>query len=200
LVLVQRGVPCLECRGHEVLHLRWTLLPQHIGYPVPPTRRAGVEVYAPSDHYTAVGFGRTYTIPSGGVYNDVSLVEMNPWKKLDGNGWQHIPDNPVAAAVGDGACLGGAKHGISTCGAVTATGVRQNLDGYPRIVEVTTASFCVVGGDSGGAVYNDGGALGIEISRDATHNDTGTGTCSSSFIPIGRVLDVLRKQNPSLTI
>jgi hypothetical protein len=161
---------------------------------------SGVDIYTPSDHSTPIGFERTYTIPNGGTYNDVSLVEMYPRKKLDGNGWQHIPDNPVAAAVGDGACLAGAKHGMSTCGAVTATGVRQTLEGYPWMVDVTTASFCAVGGDSGGAVYNDGGALGIEISRDAAHNDTGTGTCSSSFIPIGRVLDVLRRENPSLTI
>jgi hypothetical protein len=160
----------------------------------------GVYIYSPLDHYTAIGFERTYTIPTGGMYNDVSLVEMYLGKKLEGNGWQHIPDNPVAAAVGDGACLAGSKHGMSTCGAVTATGVRQNLDGYPWMVDVTIASFCAVGGDSGGAVYNDGGALGIEISRDAAHNDTGTGTCSSSFIPIERVLLVLRQQNPSLTI
>jgi hypothetical protein len=162
---------------------------------------AGVDVYAPSDHHTAVGFERTYTIPSGGRYDDVSLVEMYPGKKLDGNGWQHIPDNPVAAAVGDPACLVGYRHVDSNCGAVTATGVRQHLTGYPWMVEVTTASFCALGGDSGGAVYNAGGALGIEMSRDAAHNDAGTpGTCSSSFIPIGRVLQLLGGEETSLTI
>jgi hypothetical protein len=161
---------------------------------------AGVNVYTPSNHDTAIGFERTYTIPVGGRYDDVSLIEMYPGKRLDGNGWQHIPDVPSAPVVGDGACLAGYRHDSSSCGTVTATGLRQTLDGYPWTVEVNTASFCALGGDSGGAVYNDGGALGIEIARDAAHNDTGTGTCSSSFIPIGQVLDVLHQDTPSLTI
>jgi hypothetical protein len=161
---------------------------------------AGVEVYAPSDHLTAVGFERTYTIP-GGTYEDVSLVEMYPGKRLDGNGWQHIPDNPVNAAVGDQACLVGFKHDTANCGAVTGAGVRQSITGYPWMVDVTTASYCAHPGDSGGAVYNSRGALGIGISADTEHNDGRLqGPCSSSFIPIGRVLDILRHDNPSLTI
>jgi Trypsin len=131
----------------------------------------------------------------------VSLVEMFPGKKLYGNGWQHIPDNPVAAAVGDGACLVGYRHDTANCGAVTATGVRQTVTGYPWMEDVTTASFCAHPGDSGGAVYNSSGALGIEISADTGHNEPGTpGACSSSFIPIGQVLEILREDNPSLTI
>jgi hypothetical protein len=162
---------------------------------------AGVDVYTPSDHDTPIGFERTHTIPSGGTYDDVSLVEMYPGRKLNGNGWQHIPDNPVAVAVGDEACLAGYRHDNSSCGAVTATAVRQNLNGYPWMVDVATASFCALGGDSGGAVYNSSGAIGIEVSRDAEKNDAGMGgACSSAFIPIARVLGTLRQENPSLTI
>lgn len=160
----------------------------------------GIDVYAPSDHRTPVGFERTYTIPSSDRYDDVSLVEMYAGKKLDGTGWQHIPDNPVVGAIGDQACLVGYRHGTSNCGTVTATGVRQTLEGYPWMVNVSTASFCALSGDSGGAVYNGSGALGIEISRDSVQNDTGTGACSSSFIPIALVLEILHKENPSLTI
>jgi hypothetical protein len=162
---------------------------------------AGVEVYSPSDHSTAVGFERTYTIPSNGRYDDISLVEMDPGKKLYGNGWQHIPDNPVAAVVGDRACLVGDRHDTANCGAVTATGVRQTATGYPWTENVSSASFCAHPGDSGGAVYNSSGALGIEITLDEAHNELGTpGACSSSFIPIGLALQILRQDNPSLTI
>jgi hypothetical protein len=84
--------------------------------------------------------------------------------------------------------------------ATVLAGVQQTLDGYPWMVNVSTASFCALGGDSGGAVYNGAGALGIAISRDAARNDTGSGSCSSSFIPIALVLQILHKDNPSLTI
>lgn len=162
---------------------------------------SGVEIYNPSDHSTAVGFELTYTIPSGGIYDDVSLVEMFPGQKLYGTGWEHIPDNPVAGAVGDQACLVGDRHDASNCGAVTATDVRQTVTGYSWLEDVTTASYCAHPGDSGGAVYNSNGALGIEVTGDAAHNEPGTpGDCSSSFIPIGRVLGVLHENNPSLTI
>lgn len=162
---------------------------------------AGVLVYRPSDHSTAIGFEHTYTNPGGGLYDDVSLVQMFPGKRLDGNGWQQIPDIPVVAAVGDQACLVGYRHDNANCGAVTATGVRQGLIGYPWVVDVNTASFCAHPGDSGGAVYNSTGALGIEISYVAADNDPGMpGPCSSSFIPIGQVLDILRPNTPSLTM
>ena len=162
---------------------------------------AGVQIYSPSDQHTAVGFELTYTIPNGGRYDDVSLVEMYPGKKLYGNGWQHIPDKPVAAAVGAQACLVGYRHKTANCGAVTATGVRETVNGYPWTEDVSTASYCSHPGDSGGAVYNSSGALGIELTADEAHNEPGTsGACNSSFIPIGLVLQILREHNPSLTI
>lgn len=162
---------------------------------------AGVEIFSPSNQHDAVGFEHTYTIPTGNQYEDVSLVEMYPGKKLHGNGWQHIPDNPVSAAVGERACLAGYRHDKTNCGAVTATGVRQTMDGYPWTENVATATFCAHPGDSGGAVYNSRGALGIEISADLARNEPGKpGPCRSSFIPIGPVLQVLREQNPSLTM
>ncbi len=160
---------------------------------------AGAQIYAPSDHYAPVGFERTYTIP-GETYDDVSLVEMYPGRKLDGHGWQHIPDKPTVGVAGDSVCLAGYRHGTSSCGMVTDTGVRMQLNDYPWLVTVSTASFCALAGDSGGAVYNDAGAVGIEISRDTVLNDSGVGTCRSAFIPIGRVLEILRQQNPSLAM
>jgi hypothetical protein len=126
---------------------------------------------------------------------------MYPGEKPYGLGWQHITDNSVSAAVGDGACLVGSRHDSANCGAVTATGVRQTVNGYPWTEDVSTASFCAQPGDSGGAVYNSSGALGIEITADAARNEPGTpGACKSSFIPIEKVLDILREHNPSLTI
>lgn len=162
---------------------------------------AGVEIYSPANQWTPVGFELTYTIPSAGRYDDVSLIEMYPGRKLDGNGWQHIPDNPVLAAKGDSACLVGYRHTTADCGAVTATGVHETVTGYPWMEDVSTASYCAHPGDSGGAVYNSSGALGIELTTDEAHNEPGTsGACSSSFIPIGKVLKILRQRNPSLTI
>ncbi|MFZ3306619.1 MAG: hypothetical protein WA227_23930, partial [Mycobacterium sp.] len=105
------------------------------------------------------------------------------------------------AVVGDRACLVGYRHDTANCGAVTATGVRQTATGYPWTENVSSASFCAHPGDSGGAVYNSSGALGIEITLDEAHNELGTpGACSSSFIPIGLALQILRQDNPSLTI
>lgn len=160
---------------------------------------AGVEVFTPSDHSSPVGFERTYTIPSESGYDDISLVEMFPGKKLDGNGWQHIPNNPVAAVVGDEACLVGHRNDTARCGVVRAEGVRQTLTGYPWMINVTTASFCLHQGDSGGAVYNSSGALGIGISYGHLDSDS-PDACSSSFIPIAQVLEILRQEHPSLTI
>ena len=160
---------------------------------------AGVEIYTSSNHSSPVGFERTYTIP-GDTYDDVSLVEIFPGRRLDGIGWQHVPDNPTTGALGDPVCLAGYRHDTPACGTVTGTGVQMRLGDYPWTVSVSTASFCALAGDSGGAVYNDTGAVGIEVSRDTAHNDSGAGTCSSAFIPIRRALDVLRQQKPSLTL
>jgi hypothetical protein len=162
---------------------------------------AGLNVYTPSDHQTPVGFERTYTLPSNNMYNDVSLVEMYPGKKLDGTGWQHIPDTPVAAAVGDQACLVGLNHDKSNCGLVTATESHEKTIGYPWMEVLTDASYCAYPGDSGGAVYNSSGALGIETTANIKQNAPGTpGACSSTFFPVGRILWILRQDNPSLTI
>lgn len=160
---------------------------------------AGLQIYAPSDHDAPVGFELTYTIP-GGNYDDVSLVEMYPGRNLDGVGWQHVPNAPTSGAIGDPVCLAGYRHRTSRCGLITGTGVQMHLNDYPWLITVSTASFCALAGDSGGAVFNDTGAVGIEVSRDALHNDSGEGTCSSAFIAIGRVLGILRQQHPSLTL
>jgi Protein of unknown function (DUF2510)/Trypsin len=162
---------------------------------------AGLYVYTRSDHQTPVGYERTYTIPTNGMYNDVSLVEMYPGKKLAGNGWQHIPDTPIASAVGDQACLVGLNHDKANCGTVTGIAVRQTLTGYPWTDVLNDASFCGYHGDSGGAVYNNSGALGIFISFDEKQNDPNTpGACRSTFLPIGRILAILRQDTPTLTI
>jgi hypothetical protein len=161
---------------------------------------AGVEIYSPSDHVIPVGFERTYTIPGSGTYDDVSLVEMYPGRKLAGIGWQHIPDNPVSGAVGDQACLLGFRHDTSNCGTVTGVDVHQTVTGYPWTEDVSTASYCAHPGDSGGAIYNGSGALGIGVTAVTAQNESRTpGPCSSSFIPILRVLDIFRHDDPMLT-
>ncbi|UQX13444.1 S1 family peptidase [Candidatus Mycobacterium methanotrophicum] len=159
----------------------------------------GIYIYTPTDHTHPIGFERSFTIPSNGWYDDVSLVEMYPGKTLHGEGWQHIPDNPTTAAVGDKACLIGFRHNKTNCGTVTQTDASLTETGYPWNSMATRASYCSHPGDSGGAIYNDHGALGIEITG-SKHNEPGTpGACRSAFIPIDRALKVLRKSIPSLS-
>ncbi|SKS13994.1 Trypsin [Mycobacteroides abscessus subsp. bolletii] len=161
-----------------------------------------LNVYSPSDHVHAVGFERIYPKPRNGWYTDVSLVQMYPGKKLYGEGWQHIPNAPSTADVGDAACLVARyNHAKPNCGKVTATGVELTINGYDSTTAATSASYCAHSGDSGGAVYNRTGALGIEITGDPDHNEPGTaGACRSSFVPIGHVLRFLRRFEPSLVI
>ncbi|WP_156024499.1 S1 family peptidase [Smaragdicoccus niigatensis] len=159
----------------------------------------GLNIYAPSNHNEAVGWETIYTNPSNGMYVDVALIEMYADSKLDGTGWPNIPDNPVDAAVGDSACLAGNRHDSAICGTVTAVGANEQMIGYPWTEAVTFASYCGLPGDSGGAVYNAKGALGIHISADDEQNGTGE-NCSSQFIPLSLVLYELRLTVPSLTI
>ena len=162
---------------------------------------AGVEIYDPSNHSTPIGYESIYTNPANGRYDDIALVTMFPGAKLSGNGWQHIPDNPVNVAVGDSVCLDGDRHTNSNCGTVTGVGVSSTLTGYPWTATVDTANFCAQHGDSGGAVYNNNGAVGILIAVGDQNALPGpVGSCYSTFVPIGVALQILRTQQPSLTI
>jgi hypothetical protein len=162
---------------------------------------AGVEIYDPSNHSTPIGYESIYTNPANGFYDDIALVTMFPGAKLSGNGWQHIPDNLVTVAVGDSACLDGDRHANSNCGTVSGVGVTSTLTGYPWSVTVDTANFCGEHGDSGGAVYNNNGAVGIFISLGDQNALPGpAGSCYSTFVPLGVALGILRIQQPSLTI
>lgn len=158
-------------------------------------------IYSPSNHTTPVGFERTYPQPGDGWYTDISLVEMYPGRKLHGEGWEHIPDGPATAYVGDTACLVGFRHDKANCGKITETDAVITEDGYRWSTSATKASYCSHHGDSGGAVYNSNGALGIGITGSDEHNEPGTpGECRSSFIPIRSVLKFLRNLHPSLAI
>jgi Trypsin len=162
---------------------------------------AGVEIYDPSNHSTPIGYESIYTNPANGHYDDIALVTMFPGAKLSGNGWEHIPDNPVNVAVGDSVCLDGDRHTNSNCGTVTGVGVSSTLTGYPWAVTVDTANFCAQHGDSGGAVYNNNGAVGILIAVGDQNALPGpAGSCYSTFVPIGVALQILRMQQPSLTL
>jgi hypothetical protein len=162
---------------------------------------AGVEIYDPSDHSTPIGYESVYTNPANGRYDDIALVTMFPGAKLSGNGWEHIPDNPVTVAVGDSVCLDGDRHTNSNCGTVTGVGISSGLAGYPWSVTVDTANFCGEHGDSGGAVYNSNGAVGILIGVGDQNALPGpAGSCYSTFVPLGVALGILRTQQPSLTI
>ena len=161
----------------------------------------GVDIYAPSNHHRPVGFERLYTIPADGWYDDVSLVEMYPGKELSGHGWEHIADRPTSPDVGDSACLVGFRHEKSNCGEVTETDATITEKGYRWKSRVFRTSYCSHPGDSGGAVYNRYGALGIGVTGDKRHNEPGTpGACRSSFVPIGVALRIFRKTYPSLSI
>ena len=107
-----------------------------------------------------------------------------------------------SCSVGLPACLVGHRHDKSNCGSVTATDTTEQISGYLwKSVGVAEASYCSHPGDSGGAVYNSGGVVGINITGDSDHNEPGTpGDCSSGFIPIGRMLSIFRKSYPTLTI
>ncbi|MGH3955392.1 MAG: hypothetical protein ACRDTI_15305 [Mycobacterium sp.] len=84
---------------------------------------------------------------------------------------------------------------------VTATGGTLTISGYPWKSTVTRTSYCGHPGDSGGAVYNRNGALGIEITVDPDHNEPGApGGCQNSYVPISRALTIFRKRHPSLSI
>ncbi|SKK24997.1 endopeptidase [Mycobacteroides abscessus subsp. massiliense] len=162
-----------------------------------------LDIYTPTDHDRPVGFEETYPKGKDGWYTDISLVKMYPRKKLDGYGWQHIPDDPIINDVGDTACLIGLNHSKANCGTVTETSTEVQIIGFPWSTAVTRSSYCSHPGDSGGAVYDrqGNGALGINITGSRKHNEPGTlGACQSSYIPIGRALRFLRQFHPSLSI
>ncbi len=159
-----------------------------------------LNIYSPGDRNRRVGFERLHTVP-GDTYDDLSLVQMFDGEKLSGYGWERIPNKPVAASVGDRVCLVGQKHSKPNCGKVTQVSLQIAMKGYPWPSRVTRANYCGHAGDSGGAVYNSTGALGINIAGDTEHNEPGTpGDCSSDFVPISVALRIFRKAIPSLTI
>ncbi|WP_286211812.1 trypsin-like serine protease [Mycolicibacterium mageritense] len=165
------------------------------------TDGTALDIYAPSDHNTPIGFEKTYPIGKDGWYTDISLVKMYPGMTLDGYGWKHIPDNPITSDVGDTACLVGQNHSKPNCGVVTETNTELTITGFPWSTAVTRASYCSHPGDSGGAVYNRNGALGITVTGSSEHNEPGTpGACSSTYITISRVLTFLRRFHPTLSI
>ena len=195
------GFPAWDAEGNRYFltagHCFRTKSGSHYVHP----DNTGLDVYDPADHRHPIGFERSFTIPSGGWYNDVSLVQMYDGKRLSGDGWQHIANNPATAAVGDSVCLVGHRHSKSNCGKVTEVDAVITETGYDWKSKVTTTSFCSHPGDSGGAVYNNAGALGIGITGDLDHNEPGTpGDCRSSYVPIDVALRIFRKSYPSLTI
>ncbi|SKV58915.1 S1 family peptidase [Mycobacteroides abscessus] len=162
---------------------------------------AGMDIYSPGDHSTPVGYERSHAVAGNGWYTDVSLVEMYPGEKLHGDGWNDLPSNATTADVGDSVCLAGYQHEKTNCGTVTETDATIIEDGYPWKTSVTRTSYCSHHGDSGGAVYNRYGALGINVTGSEEHNEPGTpGACRSSYIPITTALRLFRKSRPSLTI
>lgn len=161
----------------------------------------GLDIFAPSNLNRPVGYERLHTIPDDGWYDDVSLVQMYDGRELSGDGWEHIPDDPTVAHGSAAACLVGYKHAKSNCGKVTDTNHVITEHGYPWKSHVVETSYCGHHGDSGGAVYNEYGALGINIAGYDDHNEPGTpGECISYYVPIGKALSIFRKAIPSLTM
>lgn len=162
-----------------------------------------LEVYSPDDHSQPVGYEKAFPTPKNGWFVDVSLVQMYPGRVLRGYGWRNIPNNPALAATGDTACLVGLNHEKANCGNVTDPATTITPPGSSASVRATRASYCSHAGDSGGAVYNmkTNVALGINMTGNPNRNEPGTtGTCESSYIPMGTVLTFLRQLHPSLSI
>ncbi|TWS17777.1 trypsin-like serine protease [Tsukamurella tyrosinosolvens] len=158
-------------------------------------RRDGttLDVYDPANPGVSIGWERVYTIPSGGYYVDISVVQMRSGKKLTGYGWKQIPAVASTSRVGDTACAVGQNHERSTCGKVTEVGAEIQVKGYDWKKVVNTATYCTYPGDSGGAVYNDSGVLGIVSSAP-------TDTCHDSYVPISIALKAIRNSIPSFRL
>lgn len=165
----------------------------------------GLKVLDPYKGNMEVGYEHVY--PSGGPhgYIDISVVQMFPGRGLSGPGWNGINTTPVTAKVGDTACIAGWRSFKRRCGAVEEVNVPANPDGLNLTSIVDYATYCFWHGDSGGAVYNDSGALGIGITLSlAFNNDESCSQGHSGFIAINYILDTIRGNRhyaiPSLTI
>lgn len=158
-------------------------------------RRDGttLDVYDPDNLRVSVGWERVYTIPSGGYFVDISVVQMRPGRKLTGYGWTQIPAVASTSRVGDTACAVGQNHERSTCGKVTAVGAEIQVKGYSWTKVVNQATYCSYPGDSGGAVYNSSGVLGIVSAGPPD-------TCNDSYVPISIALKAIRNSIPSFRL
>lgn len=152
-----------------------------------------LDVYSPRDESTSIGWERLHTIPSGTHYLDISVVQMRPGKKVGGYGWTSIPARESASRVGDTACAVGQNHKRSTCGKVTAVGVATSIRGYDRDSITNRATYCSYPGDSGGAVYNSSGVLGIVSSGPSN-------ACNDAYVPISLALISIRQSIPSFRL
>ncbi|WP_225535722.1 trypsin-like serine protease, partial [Tsukamurella tyrosinosolvens] len=130
---------------------------------------------------------------SGTHYLDISVVQMRPGKKVGGYGWTSIPARESASRVGDTACAVGQNHKRSTCGKVTAVGVATSIRGYDRDSITNRATYCSYPGDSGGAVYNSSGVLGIVSSGPSN-------ACNDAYVPISLALISIRQSIPSFRL
>lgn len=153
----------------------------------------GLDIYDPRNKSTAIGSERMYMPSSDGYYLDISLVQMRPGKKLTGDGWPKIPAVESVSRVGDVACAVGQNHERSTCGRVTRVGDEIQITGYSWTSVVNKATYCSYPGDSGGAVYNSSGVLGIVS---AGPEDV----CHDAYVPISLALKAIRKSIPSFRL
>ncbi len=153
-----------------------------------------LDIYDPARRSTSIGWERMY-MPANddGYYLDISLVQMRPGRKLTGDGWRSIPAVESMSRVGDTACAVGKNHNRSTCGKVTAIGEEMTISGYSWTSIVNRATYCSYPGDSGGAVYNSSGVLGI-VSAGPKN------VCDDAYVPISLALKAIRKSIPSFRL
>lgn len=151
-----------------------------------------------TDFEYPIGWEAIWPLLSSPHFIDASLVKFWPGRSLTGPGWDNVPNTPHEAVVGETACNIGARHSKSSCGTVTAVRIPyKQYEASSSYQRVDKANYCAWAGDSGGAVYNSNGALGIE-------NAGGTyDTCyhgHEEFTPILDILRMFRETIPSLTI
>lgn len=93
------------------------------------------------------------------------------------------------------------QHSSFICGHVINFDTTIRAGGLPWPINVDTADYCGVLGDSGGAVFSDSGAVGIHVTVMLDRLKYGSQhPCLSSFVPIDRALSIFRRSIPSLVL
>lgn len=161
-----------------------------------------LRVYDPNDLSTPIGFERLYPLP-GQKYYDVSVVQMYRGRRLSGYGFPNIPTRPHESVLGQQACIAGFRSHHVRCGRVSTVDEPTQVKSFEGwgMERLHEARYCSWQGDSGGAVFDKDGALGISSSS-TTKGDNAcrVGSEASDYVPITDVMAIIRAHIPSFRI